>query len=91
MNDELQKNLTSGERWLRLVYMIMFALIIQVAGTVMWLLVILQFVFSIIKGNDHEQLRAFGGTLSTYIYQILRFLSYKSDEKPFPFDDWPND
>ncbi len=90
MKDDLKANLTSGERWLRLLYMIMFAVIIQVTGAVMWLLVVLQFFFSLITGNDNSQLRELGRGIATYVFQILQFLSYNSEEKPFPFSDWPS-
>ena len=88
-NEELKSNLLSATHWIRLVYMILFALILQVAGTVMYLVVTVQFVYSLVTGKNHEVLRKFGGNLSAFIYQTLRFLSYNSEEKPFPFADWP--
>ncbi|MGH8512285.1 MAG: DUF4389 domain-containing protein [Gammaproteobacteria bacterium] len=31
----------------------------------------------------------FGQRLSTYIYQLLVYVTFKSDDKPYPFSDWP--
>ena len=42
-----------------------------------------------ITGEDNQHLRRFGHSLSTYIYDVLKFLCYSSEEKPFPFADWP--
>jgi Domain of unknown function (DUF4389) len=89
MNNELKSNLTSSKHWLRLVFMLLFAAVLQVASVIMWMLVIAQFVFSLITGNDNPKLRQFGHTLSIYIFHTLKFLTYSSDEKPFPFADWP--
>lgn len=89
-NEQLKSNLTSSKHWLRLVFMLLFAAILQLASIVMWVLVILQFVFSLVTGQDNEHLRRFGYSLSTYIYDVLKFLSYSSEEKPFPFADWPS-
>lgn len=88
-NEQLKSNLTSSKHWLRLVFMLLFAAVLQLASLVMWVLVAVQFVFSLITGEDNQHLRRFGHSLSTYIYDVLKFLCYSSEEKPFPFSDWP--
>lgn len=88
-NQQLKSNLLSSKHWLRLVFMLLFAVLLQVASVLMWVLVGLQFLFSLITGNDNPQLRKLGYSVSTFVYQALQFLTYNSDEKPFPFSDWP--
>lgn len=88
-NEQLKSNLTSSKHWLRLVFMLLFAAVLQLASLVMWVLVIIQFLFSLITGENNQHLRRFGHSLSTYIYDVLKFLCYSSEEKPFPFADWP--
>ena len=75
-NEELKSNLLSSRHWLRLVFMLLFAALLQVASIIMWVLVVLQFFLSLITGQDNINLRRFG-------------LTYSSEEKPFPFADWP--
>ncbi|MES2824802.1 MAG: DUF4389 domain-containing protein [Pseudomonadota bacterium] len=89
MNEQLTSNLKSSKHWLRLVFMLIFAALLQLASIVMWILVIAQFLFSLFTGEDNINLRKFGHSLSTYIFHTLKFLSYNSEEKPFPFSDWP--
>lgn len=89
MNEQLTSNLKSSKHWLRLVFMLIFAALLQLASIVMWILVIAQFLFSLFTGEDNSNLRKFGYSLSTYIFHTLKFLSYNSEEKPFPFSDWP--
>ena len=89
-NDQLKSNLTSSKHWLRLVFMLIFAAILQVASIIMWVLVIAQFLFSLVTGADNINLRQFGHSLSIYIFHTLKFLTYASEEKPFPFADWPD-
>eukprot|EP01026_Neomeris_dumetosa_P003859 TRINITY_DN110324_c0_g1_i1.p1 TRINITY_DN110324_c0_g1~~TRINITY_DN110324_c0_g1_i1.p1 ORF type:complete len:153 (-),score=22.41 TRINITY_DN110324_c0_g1_i1:141-599(-) len=89
MDEQLKSNLTSGKHWLRFLYMVFFAVCLQVAGFVMWVLVGLQFLFALITGSDNLNLRRFGKALSEYILQALQFLTYNTDEKPFPFAEWP--
>lgn len=88
-NAQLKSNLTSSKHWLRLLFMLVFAAVLQVASLVMWMLVIAQFMFSLITGEDNAQLRKLGHSLSIYIFSTLKFLTYASEEKPFPFADWP--
>lgn len=88
-NEQLKSNLSSSKHWLRLVFMLLFAALLQLASLVMWILVAVQFVFSLVTGEDNLHLRRFGHSMSTYIYDVLKFLCYSSEEKPFPFADWP--
>jgi hypothetical protein len=88
-NEKLKKNLTSGNQWMRLIYMVLFYFLLQLAGFVMLAVVVLQFLFAIITGNANDNLRRLGDQVSSYIYQTLQFLIYNTEEKPFPFSEWP--
>ena len=88
---ELKTRLLSPEHWLRGLFMLLFVAIACVASYVMLVLVIIQFLFALISGSSEERLQAFGGQLSQYLYQILRFITYNDEQKPFPFSDWPNE
>ena len=89
MDEQLKSNLTSSKHWIRLFFMILFALALQIASVVMTALVVVQFFFALITGSDNSQLRKFGDSLSIFIFNTLQFLIYNSEEKPFPFADWP--
>ena len=88
-NEELKQNLTSTNQWLRLIYMVLFAVLLEIAGFVMLAVVIAQFLFAIVSGNANDNLRRLGDQIASYIYQTLQFLIYNSEEKPFPFSEWP--
>lgn len=89
-NEELKSNLLSSKHWLRLVFMLLFAVLLYLASIVVSVVVLLQFLFSLVTGQDNINIRQFGSSLSTYIFQTLKFLTYSSEEKPFPFADWPD-
>jgi hypothetical protein len=90
-NEEISwsERLLSADHWLRFVFMILFAIILSVAGYIMGALVLLQFFWALITGEANEKLKRFGSSLSQFIFQALRFLTYNTEEKPFPFADWP--
>lgn len=84
MSDDIVENLKEPSQWLRIAFMIALAVALYVAGVVLTLLTIAQAVFSLLTGKDNENLRALGKDLSTYVHQILEFLTYNSELKPFP-------
>ena len=84
-----KERLLSADHWLRFVFMVLFAIISYLACYVIVVLVLLQFVWSLIAGKGNGKLRDLGSSLSRYMYQILRFLTYNTEDKPFPFSDWP--
>lgn len=89
MDDQLKSNLTSKKHWSRLVYMVLFALCVYVAAFVVAVLIVVQFLFALVTGTDNRKLRQMGNGVAHYIHQCLLFLTYSSEQKPFPFSDWP--
>lgn len=89
MDEQLKSNLTSSKHWMRLLYMVLFAVILQLAMGIMWLVVVVQFLFALISGGNNSQLTRFSSSLAQYIYATINFLTYTSEEKTFPFADWP--
>jgi hypothetical protein len=86
----LMERLLSTKKWLRFVFMVLFFIIICVLSYLVGILVLLQFIFALVTGSDNEKLRHLGSSFSLYIAQILQFLTYNSEGKPFPFADWPD-
>ncbi|MBI1424928.1 MAG: DUF4389 domain-containing protein [Gammaproteobacteria bacterium] len=89
MDSELKNNLRKRATWLRGLYMLLFIVIFHVAEVVVGAVVLLQFLFTLFSGATNARLLRFGQSLSQYVYQILRFLSFNSEEMPFPFSEWP--
>ncbi|GAA5523728.1 hypothetical protein Maes01_00277 [Microbulbifer aestuariivivens] len=88
-NEELKKNIASGSQWMRLLYMVLFFFLLEIAGLVLLAVVLLQFLFALFTGSANDNLRRLGDQLASYVYQALQFLIYNSEEKPFPFSEWP--
>lgn len=89
MEPELKENLRKRQTWLRGLYMLLFILIYHVAEFVLGAVVLLQFLFTLFTGNTNPRLLQFGQNLSQFVYQVFRFLTFNSEEMPFPFSDWP--
>ena len=76
--------------WMRGLFMLLFVALHNVAAVVIGAVAILQFAWKLITGETNPRLLRFGEDLGRYFYQIMRFLTFNSEEKPFPFADWPS-
>ena len=90
MNDEVTKPYKDRGVWLRGLYMLIFMLILGVVKFVAFVVILFQFATVLFTANTNKNLVSFGKSLSIYQYQIMLFLTYNSDEHPFPMGDWPD-
>ncbi|MGY2172817.1 DUF4389 domain-containing protein [Pseudomonas gingeri] len=74
---------------LRVVWMLLFLLVWQVTQFILGALVLVQLIYRLVYGAPSGNLMNFGDSLSQYLAQIGRFGSFHSDQKPWPFSDWP--
>ncbi|MBO0334081.1 DUF4389 domain-containing protein [Sneathiella sp. CAU 1612] len=89
MTDDVKKHVKSKTTWTRLIYLILYAIIFRVASIVLFAITIIQFLKALLTGSPFERVQSFGGALAEYNKQLVAFLSYQSDEKPFPVGPWP--
>jgi hypothetical protein len=82
-------SLTNVDTWIRLAYMVLFALLVMAARLVVSIVVVLQFALVLVFGKDNENLRNLGQGSGKWVYQAIMFLTFNSNDKPFPFDEWP--
>lgn len=76
--------------WLRLVFMILFAIAFNVAEIILAVIAVVQFLSKAVTGRVITQGTAFGQNLATYIYEVMLFLTFRSEEMPWPFAPWPD-
>lgn len=89
MDEQLKKNLSAASIWLRALYMILFAFVIYVAIGVLVFVVVLQFLVTLINGEANLKIARFADVLCQYLGQCFKFECFLTEEKPFPFDDFP--
>ena len=85
MADDIVENLKQPAQWFRIAFMLALAVALYLAGTVLTLLIIAQALFGLLTGADNRNLRELGAALTFYVRQVLEFLTYNSEFKPFPF------
>jgi hypothetical protein len=89
MSDEFVNNLKKPAAWFRVLFMAGFVVALYVAGVILLVVMLAQIIFSLLTGEDNINLRRLGANLATYVAQILGFLTYNTEQKPFPFLPFP--
>lgn len=83
-------NVKTRSTWVRGLYMLLFVVIYGLAEFLAGAIVLFQFVLLVLTGRTNEQLRGFSGKLATFMYEIVLFLAFNSEDKPYPFGTWPD-
>ena len=87
---DLKDNVTSDAFWLKTIYLIAFFVVYRILDLVILVLGAAQWGFRLLTGEVNPALAQFGESLGSYIGQIVHYLSGASEEKPYPFQDWPD-
>ena len=86
----LSENIKEPSIWvnffLKVIYLIFLNFIIPFFGFI----TLLQFLFSLGSKKPNDNLISFSKKISIYIYQIINFITYSSDERPWPFNAFPD-
>lgn len=88
MQQELNDNLKKISTWKRIFFMLIFSVIVGLVRILLWAVILLQVASALITGSANSNILDLGAKLSAYLYHILLFLTYNTDQLPFPFVDW---
>lgn len=89
MSNDVKANLKSSNTWMRGLYMLLFVVLYSLIEIVLGAVVIFQFGHKLLTGKTNLRLLNLAQSLATYIYQIILFLTFKTEEMPYPFEVWP--
>ncbi len=89
MNDTPDTPINRRNIWIRGLFMLLMALAYQVSGTVLCIVTIIQFLIMLMNDIPNARLVSFGRSMGLYLQQIVNFLTFSTEEIPFPFNDWP--
>ncbi|MDH5632100.1 MAG: DUF4389 domain-containing protein [Gammaproteobacteria bacterium] len=89
MSEDYKQNIKEQGTWMRGLNILLFTIIYSVTEMVIALVVLFQFLSVLFTRQTNEQLLDLGQRLSTYVFQILRYVTFNSDDRPFPFSDFP--
>ena len=91
MDKHWKDNIKSESFWLRSLFMVLFFVVYRIVDILVLLVAISQWFYVLLSGDANQGLSRFAKGLSLYVAQIITYLSYNTEEKPYPFSDWPKD
>ncbi len=91
MNEEIKQRLQTKEIWQRGLFMLFFTFAYGFSNSLIICILFFQYTTLIVTGKTNKFLLEFSRSLSIYIYQIINFLTFNSEQCPFPFSSWPID
>ena len=86
---DLKTNLLNPHAWLRALYMLLIGLCLYIAVWVAVIIAFIQFVITLVSGEENENLRGAASVTARYLKQSADYLCYNTETKPFPFSDLP--
>ena len=90
MDNTLKEKLLVKSKWLRGLFMLFFIVTKYLVAWLIVLIALFQFVADLLTGKPNDKLLEFTKHLNAYLLQIVNFLTFNSESKPFPFANWPS-
>ncbi len=88
--EEIETNEREKPGIARAVYILLYLIIGRFISMVLFVVAITQFIYTWLAGEPNEKILEFTEGLSEYAKQLVSYVGFNSDEKPWPFGDWPD-
>lgn len=72
----------------RFVYTVLFLVIGYFISTVVFFTTVFQFIYTMIFGKNQERVLAFTAYVGQYAKDVIDYLTFNSDIKPWPMSEW---
>lgn len=87
---KLIDNIKSISTWQRLFFVLLYLVVACIIVEAVFVaVVVLQCGFLLLSGKKNDNLLQFANSVLRYYVQVLEYLCFKSDDRPFPFKPWP--
>ena len=88
MNEQPQGSLSRSRIGVRLLYTLLFAGIFCIVKFLILVTTLFQFALLFITLKHSEPVRTFANRLVSYAYQVWRYITLNSNQRPFPFAEF---
>jgi len=85
MEEEMDTKRDFTDDLIRGAFMLLFFIAARIVAVIVCFIGLVQFLFTLITRKPNDNLKKLGKDLSVYAAEIIQFLSYSTDRKPWPF------
>ena len=89
MTDQAQAGRKLTTELIRGAFMVLFFVAARLVGVLVAALALFLFLCALTMRRPNGNARRFGKGLSWYLAEIVQFLTYNTQRKPWPFSPWP--
>jgi hypothetical protein len=91
MDNLSQVDIPRGKIGIRLLFTLLFLVILSMMHLAIQVLVAIQYVILLITKKYSEPLRSFSNKAAAYVYRLIRYTTLNDNTCPFPFTDFPRE
>jgi len=86
-----QGGIPRGKIGIRLIYTLLFLVILSVMHFLIQMMVLIQYVVLLITRSYSEPLRSLSNKAAVYVYRLIRYTTLNDNTRPFPFTEFPRE
>ncbi len=88
--EEVETNERAKPGLSRALYTILYLIIGRFISMVLFVIAITQYIYSWLTGEPNEKILHFTEDLAEYSKQLVSYVGFNTDEKPWPMSEWPD-
>lgn len=90
MNEiKIKERVWSLDIWLRGLFTFLFMLVFGILYWMILGIMLFQFGSRLLTGDINQRLLDLSESLTLYTFQVVEYLTFNSEDKPFPFSSFP--
>ena len=88
--EEIKTNGREKPGLARALYILLYLIIGRFVSMVLFVIAITQYIYSWLTGEPNDKILYFTEGLAEYTKQLVSYVGFNTDEKPWPLGDWPD-
>ena len=89
--DAIPEKVKHPSTWITAGLIVFYLFLLGFLDLVLWIIAVTQLLFTLFTKEPNSDLSTFSIKLRNYIVQIVDFVTYSSQERPFPFNPLPEE
>ena len=88
--EEIETNQQPKADLARVLYTILYLIIGRFISMILFVITVCQFIYSWLIGEPNDKLLSFTVGLAEYSKQLVSYICFNMNERPWPAGDWPS-
>ena len=88
--EEVETNKRKKPGIARALYTLLYLLVGRFISMVLFVIAITQYIYIWLTGEPNEKILLCTADLGEYTKQLVTYVGFNTDEKPWPIGDWPD-